>query len=82
MREIYHKYLSNDAKKNYDSNKLNPNLRFELEQQIDYLQKQLMNKNEASLRKEKILNSEYAKKMQENALLLEEMTRVKKINIE
>ena len=82
VREIYHKYLSNDAKKNYDSNKLNPNLRFELEQQIDYLQKQLMNKNEASLRKEKILNSEYAKKMQENALLLEEMTRVKKINSE
>ena len=61
VREIYHKYLSNDAKKNYDSNKLNPNLRFELEQQIDYLQKQLMNKNEASLRKEKILNSEYKK---------------------
>ena len=82
VREIYHKYLSNDAKKNYDSNKLNPNLRFELERHIDYLQKQLMNKNEASLRKEKILNSEYAKKMQENALLLEEMTRVKKLNSE
>ena len=82
VREIYHKYLSNDAKKNYDSNKLNPNLRFELEQHIDYLQKQLTNKNEASLRKDKILNSEYAKKMQENAILLEEMTRVIKINRE
>ena len=82
VREIYHKYLSNDAKKNFDSNKLNPNLRFELERQIDYLQKTLMNKNEGTLRKEKILNSEYAKKMQENALLLEEMTRVKKLNSE
>ena len=80
VREIYHKYLSNDAKKNYDSNRLNPNLRFELERQIDYLQKELINKNETIQRKEKILNSDYTKKMQENALLLEEMTRVKKIN--
>ncbi len=82
VREIYHKYLSSDAKKNYDSNKLNPNLRFELEQQIDYLQKELLNKNEAIQRKEKILNADYSKKMQENALLLEEMTRVKKLNTE
>jgi len=82
VREIYHKYLSSDAKKNYDSNKLNPNLRFELEQQIDYLQKELLNKNEAIQRKEKILNADYSKKMQENALLLEEMTRVKKLNSE
>ena len=82
VREIYHKYLSNDSRKNFDSNRLNPNLRFELERQIDYLQKTLMNKNEGTIRKEKILNSEYAKKMQENALLLEEMTRVKKLNSE
>ena len=82
VREIYHKYLSNDAKKNYDSNKLNPNLRAELERQIDYLQKELTNKNETIMRKEKILNSDYSKKMQENAILLEEMTRVKKINSE
>ena len=80
VREIYHKYLSNDAYKNYDSNKLNINLRKELESQIDYLQKQLINKNEGINRKEKILHSDYKKKMQENALLLEEMTRVKKIN--
>ena len=82
VREIYHKYLSSDAKKNYDSNKLNPNLRFELERQIDYLQNELTNKNETIQRKEKILNNEYFKKMQENALLLEEMTRVKKLNTE
>ena len=82
VREIYHKYLSSDARKNFDSNRLNPNLRKELERQIDYLQRELMNKNEGTLRKEKILNSEYAKKMQENAMLLEEMTRVKKINCE
>ena len=82
IREIYHKYLSNDAKKNFDSNKLNVNLRDELEKQIDYLQRELTNKNEGILRKEKILSSDYAKKMQENALLLEEMTRVKKLNAE
>ena len=82
VREIYHKYLSNDAKKNFDSNKLNVNLRTELEKQIDYLQRELTNKNEGILRKEKILNSDYTKKMQENAVLLEEMTRVKKLNAE
>ena len=82
VREIYHKYLSNDAKKNFDSNKLNVNLRTELEKQIDYLQRELTNKNEGILRKEKMLSSDYAKKMQENALLLEEMTRVKKLNAE
>ena len=82
VREIYHKYLSNDAKKNFDSNKLNVNLRTELEKQIDYLQRELTNKNEGILRKERILNSDYTKKMQENALLLEEMTRVKKLNAE
>ena len=79
VREIYHKYLSSDAGKNYDSSKLNANLRAELEKQIDYLQKELTNKNEGIIRKEKILNSDYTKKMQENALLLEEMSRVKKL---
>ena len=51
VREIYHKYLSSDARKNFDSNRLNPNLRKELERQIDYLQRELMNKNEGTLRK-------------------------------
>ena len=82
VREIYHKYLSNDAKKNFDSNKLNVNLRSELEKQIDYLQRELTNKNEGIIRKERMLNSDYAKKMQENAILLEEMTRVKKLHAE
>ena len=82
VREIYHKYLSNDAKKNFDSSKLNVNLRAELEKQIDYLQRELTNKNEGIIRKEKMLSSDYAKKMQENAILLEEMTRVKKLNAE
>jgi len=82
VREIYHKYLSTDAGKNFDSNKLNVNLRAELEKQIDYLQKELTNKNDGIIRKEKILNSEYTKKMQENAMLLEEMTRVKKLHAE
>jgi hypothetical protein len=82
VREIYHKYLSTDAGKNFDSNKLNVNLRSELEKQIDYLQKELTNKNDGIIRKEKILNSEYTKKMQENAMLLEEMTRVKKLYAE
>ena len=82
VREIYHKYLSNDAKKNFDSSKLNVNLREELERQIDYLQRELTNKNEGIIRKEKMLNSDYSKKMQENALLLEEMSRVKKLNAE
>ena len=53
-----------------------------MEKQIDYLQRELTNKNDGIIRKEKILNSEYTKKMQENAMLLEEMTRVKKLNAE
>lgn len=82
IREIYHRYLSLDAEKNFDSNKLNINVRAELEKHIDFLQKELNHVSNGKAKKEKIQVFEYQKKMQENAMLIEEMTRLKKMNAE
>ena len=82
IKEIYHKYISDDAIKNFDSNKLNKNVRIELEKQIEHLQNELENINENKTRKEKNQVTDYQKKMKENSLLIEEMTRVKKLNNE
>ena len=82
MREIYHRYLSLDAEKNFDSNRLNVNVRAELEKHIDFLQKELNHVSNGKQKKERIQVFEYQKKMQENAILIEEMTRLKKMNSE
>ena len=82
MREIYHRYLSLDAEKNFDSNRLNVNVRAELEKHIDFLQKELNHVSNGKQKKERIQVFEYQKKMQENAMLIEEMTRLKKMNSE
>lgn len=82
IREIYHRYLSLDAEKNFDSNKLNINVRAELEKHIDFLQKELNHVSNGKAKKERIQVFEYQKKMQENAMLIEEMTRLKKMNAE
>ena len=82
IKDIYHKYISEDAIKNFNSNKLNKNVRIELEKQIDHLQNELENINDIKTRKEHNQLSDYRKKMKENSLLIEEMTRVKKMNNE
>ena len=82
IKEIYHKYISDDAVKNFNSDKLNKNVRAELEKQIDHLQNELENVNVGKNRREKSQVQDYRKKMKENSLLIEEMTRVKKMNNE
>ena len=82
IKEIYHKYISEDAIKNFDSNKLNKDIKVELEKQIDHLQNELEHVNGSKNKKEKRQILDYQKKMQENSLLIEEMTRIKKMNNE
>ena len=82
ITEIYHRYLSHDAEKNYDSNKLNVNIQNELEKQIDFLQGQLGHVSGNKNKNEKIQVFQYQRKMQENTMLIEEMTRLKKIHSE
>ena len=82
ITEIYHRYLSHDAEKNYDSNKLNTNVQAELEKQIDFLQGQLGHVSGNKSKNEKIQVFQYQRKMQENTMLIEEMTRLKKIHSE
>ena len=80
IREIYRKYLSQDADKNFDTNKLNPNMRVELENQIDYLQGKLGNVSSNKTKNDRIQVYQYHRKMQENSMLIEEMSRIKKLN--
>ena len=82
IKEIYHKYISDDAIKNFDSNKLNKDIKAELEKHIDHLQNELEHVTENKNKKEKRQVLDYQKKMQENSLLIEEMTRIKKMNNE
>jgi len=82
IKEIYHKYLSDDRVKNYDSNKLNINLREELEKQIDHLENQLSNVSHNKNQRERTQAHDFHKKMQENSALIEEMTRIRKMNTE
>ena len=82
ITEIYHRYLSHDADKHYDSNKLNVNIQNELEKQIDFLQGQLGHVSGSKNKNEKIQVFQYQRKMQENTMLIEEMTRLKKIHTE
>jgi hypothetical protein len=80
IKEIYQIFLSEDAEKNFDSNKLNIDLKDELKKQIVFLQDELANVNTTKNQREKILNYDYKKKMSENAMLIEEMSRLKRIN--
>ena len=80
IKEIYQIFLSDDAEKNFDSNKLNIDLKEELKKQIVFLQDELANVNAAKNQREKNQNSDYRKKMNENAMLIEEMSRLKRIN--
>ena len=82
IREIYNKYISKDAKKFNEKGKINMNVRIELEKQIEHLQNELDREKEMSIQKGKIQEKESRKKMEENEALIQEMTRIKKINME
>ncbi len=79
IRQMYHLYVSNDIK-NFDSNKLNNNLKVELEKKIDFLQNELYHVNQGHLKKNHNQIQEYQRKMNENSILIEEMTKIRRIN--
>ena len=82
IRDIYKKYISNEAKKYNEKGKIDMNVRIELEKQIEHLQNELDRNKEINIQKEKIQEIEYRKKMEENEALIKEMTKIKKINME
>ena len=79
VREMYHIYVSGDLK-NLDSNKINNNLQIELEKKIDFLQNELYHTNMGYQKKESNQIQEFQRKMNENSILIEEMTKIRKIN--
>ena len=82
IKDIYKNYVENDSKKFQDVGKININVRIELEKQIEHLQSELDYKKEVSVKKGKSQTIEYRKKMEENAELIQEMTKIKKLNAE
>ena len=82
IKDIYKKYVLNDSKKFYEAGKININVRIELEKQIEHLQNELDYKKEVSIQKGKAQVIEYRKKMEENAQLIHEMSKIKKLNSE
>ena len=82
IKDIYKKYVLNDSKKFYEAGKININVRIELEKQIEHLQNELDYKKEVSIQKGKAQVIEYRKKMEENAQLIQEMSKIKKLNSE
>lgn len=73
IREIYNLYLSEDVQRKIDSNKLNVNIKDELEKQIDFLQKSLINITEIRGKKEIIQKSEINRRTSENSTLIAEL---------
>ena len=80
IKDIYKSYVLDNSKKFYEAGKININVRIELEKQIEHLQNELDYKKEVSLQKGQAQVIEYRKKMEENAQLIREMTKIKKLN--
>ncbi len=73
IREIYVLYLTGDVQRKIDSSKLNINIKDELEKQIDFLQKSLINVTEIRGKKEIIQKSEINRRTSENSTLIAEL---------
>ena len=82
IRDIYKNYVLKDANKFHEAGKININVRIELEKQIEHLQNELDYKKDLSSQKGKAQVIEYRKKMEENNQLIQEMTKIKKLNAE
>lgn len=78
IRKIYNTYLSDDVVRKIDSSKLNVNIRDELEKQIDFLQKSLLNVIEVRTKKESIQKSEIYRRTDQNSILIQELNANKK----
>lgn len=73
LRQIYTLYLTPDVVSKIDSAKLNINIRDELEKQIEFLQKSLLNMNDLKTKKENIQKNEIFKRTTENSVLINEL---------
>lgn len=77
IQEIHNLYLTGDIVRKIDSSKLNINIKDELEKQIDFLQKSLINVTEIRGKKEVIQKSEILRRTSENSTLITELNRMK-----
>lgn len=73
LRQIYTMYLTPEVVNKIDSSKLNINIRDELEKQIDFLQKSLINSSELKSKKENIQKNEIFRKTEQNSVLINEL---------
>ena len=78
IRKIYTLYLTDEKISKIDSSKININIRDELEKQIDFLQKSLVNNIEMKSRKDIIQNSEIYRRTEQNSLLIDELNKNRK----
>lgn len=73
LRQIYSMYLTPEVINKINSAKLNINIKDELEKQIDFLQKSLINCTELKSKKENIQKNEIFKKTEQNSVLINEL---------
>jgi len=73
LRQIYSLYLTPEVISKIDASKLNVNIRDELEKQIDFLQKSLLNVTELKSKKENIQKNEIFKRTEQNSLLINQL---------
>lgn len=78
VNQIYAMYITPEVVKKIDSSKLNPNIRDELEKQIEFLQKSLLNITEVKAKKEGIQKNEIFKRTDQNSLLINELNEKKR----
>ncbi len=78
VNQIYASYITPEVIKKIDSSKLNPNIRDELEKQIEFLQNSLVNMNEVKSKKEGIQKNELFKRTDQNSLLINELNEKKR----
>ncbi len=82
VRDIYKKFLSNYADKNFDTNNFNIDLKAEYEKQIEYLQNKVIQLNKLNNQNQNIDKNQFKKKLDENGILIEEMSKIRKLNID
>ncbi len=73
LRQIYSIYLTPEVLNKIEAGKLNINIRDELEKQIEFLQKSLLNINDLKNKKENIQKNEIFKRTTENSVLISEL---------
>jgi len=73
LRQIYSLYLTPEVINKIDASKLNVNIRDELEKQIDFLQKSLINVTDLKSKKENIQKNEIFRRTEQNSILINQL---------